>query len=263
MFRENGFEKGLQSVRRAGPPGWPPPHHSSSSGTSRGPLALKAGIRTVTAQRAPSSASPITIWRPRSAPSWASRPPRHRSQSLPGAGNLVEPAAPTGCAGPKLARTPVQPCHSALGNRPVGWCTGSWAHLGSRLAHQDPPTKLLRPAQGCDPRPTATAAANTDTRIPRRLRPGGGGEAAARGEVRGWGLEGAGVVRVGARRWAWSYGWGRRQRSQERAWPVGDWDAATVLAEWASLARGGGAWKGRDHLKRRQKWAGNRGGGTW
>lgn len=178
MFRENGFEEGLQSARRAGPPGWPAPHHGFSSGPFRGPLALKAGTRTVTALRAPASASPITIWRRRSPPSWASRPPRHRSQSLPGAGNPEEPEALTGGAGPRLARTPVQPCHSARAYQRVGRCTRSWAHLGSRLAHQDPPTKLLRPAQGCDPRPTAAAAtANTDTRIPRRLRPGGGGEA--------------------------------------------------------------------------------------
>lgn len=193
MFRENGFEEGLQSVRRAGPPGWPPPHQGFSSGPFKGPQALKAGIRTVTALCAPASASPITIWSPRSPLGWASRPPRHRSQSLRGAGNPEEPAALTGGVGPRLARTPVQPCHNAQANRPVGWCTRSWAHLGSRLAHKDPPTKLLWPAQGCDPRPTAAAAASTDTRIPRRLRPGGGGEAAARvGEVRGWGLEGAG-----------------------------------------------------------------------
>lgn len=137
MFRENGFEEGPQSVRLAGPSGWPPPHRGSSSGPTRGLRVLKAGIQAVSALRAPAGASPITIWRPRSPPtgllaqlaaalgaSGASGARRTQKSQQHGLGSVTRPRV-----------DPSPTCQSARANLQAGWRTRSGTHLGSRLAH--------------------------------------------------------------------------------------------------------------------------------
>lgn len=131
---KTGFEEGPQSVRLAGPSGWPPPHRGSFSWPIRGSRVLKAGFQAVSALRVPAGASPITIWCPRSPPT----------------GLLAQLAASRGASGARgtqksqqhglgsVTRPRVDPsptCQSARANRQAGCHTRPGTHLGSRLAH--------------------------------------------------------------------------------------------------------------------------------
>lgn len=196
VFRENGFEEGPQSVLRAGPPGWPPPHPRPSSGRSRGPqpprLASELSLHRVH-QQVPPPSPYGTLARPRLG--FSPTPPP-----------LAEPAGggePRGARSADLVRDPASrgpQLNPVTAHARAGGLAGA---LAPGLTSGPASHTRIRPRSRCGPHSAATPTPLL--RPPARTPGSSAGSAQAEGEASA-GVAAGGAARGGAT-WEWASGW--------------------------------------------------------